>query len=241
MKLYFNGCSGTFGQDLDDPAAQAWPTLVAKDLGCEFLNDAVKGGTNPRTVTRVLQHINDFDCFFIQWAHLHRFTLYDPENQWELNINRNLNNTHYSNQDKFMTFGKYYFAYWENPYTDYIQWLNQIILLQALFKSKNKPYVMFQGNDNIALPFPHNLTEIPKEAFVDTIKTKIKIDHLDDDFLFSMRDTIGYLLSQIDRTKFIDQGEYHFKKPGTWTLGRHPDVNAHQVTANKVLEHFKKM
>lgn len=239
MKLYFNGCSATFGEELEDPSTQAWPTLVANELGHEFLNDAVKGGSNPRIVTRVLQHINDFDVFFIQWAFVHRFTLYDPETQWEININRTLNNTHYRNQDKFATFGKYYFSYWENTYADYIQWLNQIILLQSLFTVKNKPYIMLPGHPTLASPFPHDLTPIPELEFIDTIKNKINIDHLDDEFLYSMRDTINYLLSQIDKTKFLDHGKYTLNSQSTWTVGQHPDVRSHQATAIKVLEHLK--
>jgi hypothetical protein len=240
MKLYFNGCSATYGDELSDPATQSWPALVANELGCKFLNDAVKGGTNPRTVTRVLQHINDFDCFFIQWAFVNRFTLYDPENQWELNVNRKLNNSHYQKQDKFITFGKYYFSYWENPYTDYIQWLNQIILLQSLFKVKNKPYIMLPVHPALASPFPHDLTPIPESEFIDTFKTKINIIHLSDEHLFSMRDTINYLLSQIDKTKFIHNGAFTLKTPWETLPGGHADARGHQVSANKVLEHVKK-
>ena len=36
MKLYFNGCSHTYGDDLDDPKTSAWPSVVSAAMGFEF-------------------------------------------------------------------------------------------------------------------------------------------------------------------------------------------------------------
>lgn len=243
MKLYFNGCSGTYGDGLEDPKTQSWPTLVSKELNYEFLNDAVPGGSNLRTVNKTVQNIHNYDCFFIQWTFAHRFTLYDPENQWEVNFTRKLINQKYESLDKFKTFGKYYFTYWENPYTDYINWLSQIILLQSLFKLHQKKYVMVIIDEDLARPFPHDLTSINKDKFIDTIKSMINISNLDDTKLFEMRDVIDGLLAKIDKSHFVDNGTFaatiHTPKKYRLPDG-HGDAKTHQQIADKVLLHFKK-
>ncbi len=60
MKLYFNGCSHTYGDDLTD-FNKAWPGLIAKQIGCNFVNDAVSGGTNDRIVYRTIKNAQNFD------------------------------------------------------------------------------------------------------------------------------------------------------------------------------------
>lgn len=243
MSIYFNGCSATFGHGLEDPAAEAWPVLVASALEQDFLNDAVQGGTNTRTVSRTVHHLNNFDYFCIQWTYTTRFTLYDPTNQWEVNFHQglSLSNDHYKNQDKFKTFGKYYFTYWNNFYVNYINWLNQIILLQSLFKANNKKYLMLIGPSDVSAPFPYNLTSIPRDQFTNVIQEKIDITHLSDEHLSKMQDTIDNLLSMIDKSVFLDRGEYSIRtetatKNFFWDL--HCDKESHQGTAQRVLEHI---
>ena len=68
MRLYFNGCSHTFGDDLLY-RNQAWPSLIAKKLQCDFVNDSVSGGTNDRIVYRTIKHANEFDRFYIAALH----------------------------------------------------------------------------------------------------------------------------------------------------------------------------
>ena len=54
MRLYFNGCSHTFGDDLTDRNC-AWPALISKKLNCEFVNDAASGGSNDRIMYKTAQ------------------------------------------------------------------------------------------------------------------------------------------------------------------------------------------
>jgi hypothetical protein len=46
MKFYFNGCSFTYGDELQNPSVDAWPVIVSRRFDKEFRNDAVQGGTN---------------------------------------------------------------------------------------------------------------------------------------------------------------------------------------------------
>ena len=89
MRLYFNGCSHTFGDDLQD-RSQAWPAIVAKKLNCEFVNDAVSGGSNDRIVYRVIKNIDLYDKFYIAWTYTNRFTLYRSDNNHSVAYNPKL-------------------------------------------------------------------------------------------------------------------------------------------------------
>ena len=44
MKIYANGCSFTYGDELSNPAESAWPILLADKLSGDIVNDAVSGG-----------------------------------------------------------------------------------------------------------------------------------------------------------------------------------------------------
>ena len=95
MNLYFNGCSHTWGDDLEDPATQSWPAIVSKNLNCNFFNDSVSGGTNDRIVYRTIKNADQFDKLYIGWTYTSRFTLYSADNNFEINYNPQLNHHHY--------------------------------------------------------------------------------------------------------------------------------------------------
>ena len=63
MKLYFNGCSHTFGDDLIDKST-AWPYIVSSMQNTECFNDSMSGGTNDRIVYNTLKNINKYDKFY---------------------------------------------------------------------------------------------------------------------------------------------------------------------------------
>ena len=94
MRLYFNGCSHTYGDDLLDRTT-AWPSLIAKKYNCNFLNDSVSGGTNQRIIYRTIKHIDQFDKFYIAWTYTNRFTRWRGDNNFEVNFNSQLRNPLY--------------------------------------------------------------------------------------------------------------------------------------------------
>ena len=144
MRVYFNGCSLTYGDELSTPKISAWPTLMSKRLDLEFTNDAVNGGTNQRIMYKTIQEINNYDCFVIAWTTYTRFTEYNPVDNFEINFNPQLNldvSLHHSddlklNYAKYQNYGTMYYKHWFNELYQFKQWLQQIILLQSLFKRK---------------------------------------------------------------------------------------------------------
>ena len=122
MKLYFNGCSFTYGTELKNPGSDSWPTLVSAYLKSDFLNDAVPGGTNDRIMYKTIQNINHYDCFFIAWTFYSRFTEYNPVDNFEINFTPNMNldtSLHHSddlkkNYQKYQDYGNLYYKHWFN-------------------------------------------------------------------------------------------------------------------------------
>lgn len=55
--LVVNGCSGTYGSGLTDPPSQAWPALLAKELGLPIVNLAQGGSGNDGIHRRTYEYI----------------------------------------------------------------------------------------------------------------------------------------------------------------------------------------
>jgi len=68
MKVYFDGCSWTYGTDLDDVEKERYSKLVCKQLDAEEGNFALKGGSNDRIVRNLLveNNIREYDLAIIQ-------------------------------------------------------------------------------------------------------------------------------------------------------------------------------
>lgn len=67
MILYVNGDSNSAGAELNDPT-QAWPCLLAKQLGLTLVNNAKSGGSNPRilrTIDNFTTHADTKDVFVV--------------------------------------------------------------------------------------------------------------------------------------------------------------------------------
>jgi len=212
LRAYFNGCSFTYGAELSTPEISAWPTLVSKHLDLEFTNDAVAGGTNQRIMYKTIQEINNYDCFVIAWTTYTRFTEYNPVDNFEINFNPKLNldvSLQYSddlklNYTKYQNYGTMYYKHWFNELYQFKQWLQQIILLQSLFKEKNKKYIMLNAFNN----------ELDKwcsseNKFISSVKSLLDFfDYVNDDLLLEEHRQIQNLLSMIDYSSFLEFNEW---------------------------------
>lgn len=245
MKLYFNGCSFTYGDELINPKEFAWPTLVAKSINAEFLNDAVPGGTNDGIMYKTILNLHNFDFFFIAWTSITRFTEYNPADNYEINFNPGLNldsSTHFSsdlrqNYAKYIDYGKIYYSYWYNELYEFKKWLQRILLLQSLFKVNSKNYLMINTVDN-------NLNRWlqPKETFIDSVKNLLPFfEYMNDNQIFTEYNQIQQLVSQIDQKAFIKWNETNITKIGkSYSIGPggHFLEEGHQAVANFMLEYY---
>ncbi len=54
--LVVNGCSYTYGQGIENPLRDAWPSIVARELGVPLINLAIPGQGNPPIQRRTLDY-----------------------------------------------------------------------------------------------------------------------------------------------------------------------------------------
>lgn len=248
MRLYFNGCSFTHGDELANPQQNSWPSLVSSNLKSNFLNDAVSGGTNCRIIYKTIQSINQYDYFVIAWTFYTRFTEYNPVDNFEINFNPKLAldpSLHYSNDlkenySKFVDYGTLYYKHWFNELFEFKKWLQQIVLLQSFFKSNNKPYLMFNAVDNNLSLFLQS-----REKFINATKHLLEFfDCLDDNQILDECTQIQELNSMIDQSTFIGWNKFNMNtltngcKRGH---GGHFLEDGHILVANKVLEYYNKL
>ena len=200
-KFYFVGCSLTHGDDLSESERKtsSWPALISKYHNAEFVNDGVPGGSNVRTVSRVLQNINKYNRMYIQLSYINRFTFYDPKNWHEINFVQQLNHTHYRNIDYYKTFGKYYYSHWSSVLFEFKRYLEQIVLLQSVLNQNNQSYLMIPAG---VIPWSKLICE--EKNFVKNLSSLIDIQNFDDFNILKQYHEIQQLYKQIDLTSLMN-------------------------------------
>jgi hypothetical protein len=166
--LYVNGCSWTYGSDLEhcvSPSSDqyridnSWATILGKLLGLEVINGSAPGAGNDRILRTATKDITNLilqgrrPLIVIAWSSLQRFEL--PEGgipgTWRSFVSPGA----YSNK-----IGNIIFKNWSNDHSDLIRWLQAIILLDCLAKLHNLPYFstcVFSTNWPILLKYTDHL------------------------------------------------------------------------------------
>jgi hypothetical protein len=235
MRLYFNGCSHTYGDDLADPASAAWPTLVGNHYNCDFLNDSMSGGTNDRIMYRAIKQANQFDKFYIAWTYTSRFTRYRSDNNFGINFNIQLTNTSYNKDPTFLEYGKIHYAVWHNELYAFKLWLQNIILLQRFFESIKKPYLMLNSVENYVGEWTAGW-----DNFNNSVKSLLCFDLMNDDQLYSEHLEIQQLLSQINFDHYIGWNTRcltTFLSEYPVGVTKHLLEDGHKATAEYIIQH----
>ena len=68
MKIYFDGCSWTCGEELENREEQRYSKLIANDLGAKQDNFSTSGASNDRMVRNLMveNDIEKYDLAIIQ-------------------------------------------------------------------------------------------------------------------------------------------------------------------------------
>ena len=233
MRLYFNGCSHTYGDDLDLPATQAWPAILANKLGYKFLNDAVSGNANDHIIYRTIKNAGQFDKIYIAWTYVERFTRYCAYNNSVVNFNPNLINGLYGNDSDFVNYGKIHYAVWYNNLYSFKLWLQNIIMVQRYLESVKKSYVMVNTSNNLIDRWTGTWTD-----FNSSVQSLLCFDLMNDDQLYQEHEEIQQLLSQINFDHYIGWNTWWITKDSFPTgPTRHYLSQGHEHIANYILEY----
>ena len=203
MKIYANGCSFTYGDELISPATTAWPALLAKKINATVNNDAISGGTNYRTLYRTIKQQDNFDLYVIVWANNTRMTFYKSDNNFEVNFNPQLIHAMYGANPTFKKWGEVLYSQWYNELYSFKLWLQQIIQLQSFFDVHNKNYLMVNTVAN-------NIEKwtVAESRFIDSVKDLINFDIMSDEQILDEYREIQYYIQLINKNKFYKWGEF---------------------------------
>lgn len=84
MKIYFDGCSWTWGAELKDPFQSRYSKIICDELKAEEYNISKKGASNNRITRQLLvdhKNINEFDLVIIQLTYPQREEYYDKRDK----------------------------------------------------------------------------------------------------------------------------------------------------------------
>ena len=134
MKIYFDGCSWTKGEELVHPEQERFSKLICDELGAEETNLSIKGGSNDRIVRNLLveNNIEDYDLAVIQMTFPVRTEFFNKH--WvRVNPKNNFVKWLHGENGDIRRLGekfKYHADFWKYWYTD--------VTNQKYFETKEK-------------------------------------------------------------------------------------------------------
>jgi hypothetical protein len=128
------GDSFTWGQELSNRTADAWPYLLGKQFGQEVVNLAQPGSSNDRIVRLAVEETikQRYDLVIVAWADRSRLEVWSERDQEIKCVN--------VHNDFLPWIADYYAQSYNDEYFLERQSL-QILLLQQHFKMINQPYL----------------------------------------------------------------------------------------------------
>lgn len=131
-KLYTNGCSFVWGDELKDRENEAFPFLLEKKINCQLIDDSECGSDNQRILRTTLKS-NLIGCFvIIGWSSIIRYEYYDR------NLSDWISNICSAWSDEYLSIHEYFKYDWF-----VINFLNQVLALQNYLKYNNIPFFFF--------------------------------------------------------------------------------------------------
>jgi hypothetical protein len=167
--LYTNGDSFTFGTGVQ--SNNTWPSLLAKQLNYELVNDAVPGSSNHRIVRTTLDFLSKHkpNLVVIAWSSYLR-------TEWpsQALVPQHIHNVDYNDrpiiqvQPNYTKYHKddhgFVELFYKNINKEWLidNYLNQILLLQSFLKCSKIQYVFVNALDN----FDQDFYRKPKSKLV---------------------------------------------------------------------------
>ncbi len=137
MKIYTNGCSFVYGDELKDRENEAFPYLLNGDV----TNDAQCGISNQNILRTTLDRDLEYDYYIIGWTSIYRYEYY--YNEW---IGQNP-----TGGEKFKSMNKTINnqLQWFKDDWFYLNFINQVLTLQNYLKYNQKKFFFFLTFDTI--------------------------------------------------------------------------------------------
>ena len=141
MTIFFNGCSITWGDELEEKEDQRYSTLIGHQLDADVVNIAQAGVSNDWIVEKTISWFSDHnaDLAIIQFTEPSRWIWYDPNDRERricIQKSKNLSD----HPEEYRASRDYYKSIYSDLMGIQNRWKNQYIL-ETFFKFKKIPYI----------------------------------------------------------------------------------------------------
>lgn len=141
MTIFFNGCSITWGDELEEKEDQRYSTLIGHQLDADVVNIAQAGVSNDWIVEKTISWFSDHiaDLAIIQFTEPSRWIWYDP-NDRERRICIQKSKKLSDHPEVYRASRDYYKSIYSDLMGIQNRWKNQYIL-ETFFKFRKIPYI----------------------------------------------------------------------------------------------------
>jgi hypothetical protein len=226
--IYVEGASATFGDELDNPQQQSWPSILKDLVNCDVINNASKGKSNQHMIFDTVNFCsqNKPDLVIITFGPLNRYFFVRRDNNYCVDMSINGSNSIYDQESDTKTFKNLFFKYWTNYLYTIWAFLQGIVSLQAFLQSQNIKYIFLNSDD---------MSDIQQLLTISTQPVKIKrylldaFDALDDAQILEIETQLNSLMTLVDTSYDIN---WHFNKIIGFFV--HPSAEQHVVLAHHI-------
>lgn len=139
MKIYFDGCSNTWGAELAEPEVSRYSRLVSDHFGVEEYNIARRGGSDKRVLRNLIEtDLSEYDYVIVQLTRRSRTEFWCDKNKDWMQIKnpvRILKDGRMKERiNTFLDEDKRYFwkNYWKHIYTEKLGIMDQLTYYHAM-------------------------------------------------------------------------------------------------------------
>ncbi len=231
--LYVDGCSFTWGLELDNPPEENWGYLLGKKLELPVINNSYNGQGNDEMFRKVYELLYTTkslpSIIVIQLSELTRIRIFDDIDMKWKSASESSWNFPKKTQDYYF---KYYFSVYQNVY--YL--FTQMLLLKDKCDSLGIEFYVFDGICDINLHCLRGIKENQEKVKLLDLYQSIK----DKNFLLYNGD---YSWNQIKSNELaFKEGHDLFwekrsgqPKDGEWSLDEdHPTKESHEFMTNEI-------
>ena len=131
MKIYFDGCSNTWGAELAEPEESRYSRLVSDHFGAEEHNIARRGGSDKRVLRNLLEtDLSEFDYIIVQMTCKNRTEYWcDNKKRW---MGINLDSILRKGVERKLNGSFFWKDYFKDVYTDKLGSINQLTYYHAM-------------------------------------------------------------------------------------------------------------
>lgn len=221
MTLLTNGCSFTWGAELDDRELR-FGALLSRKLNCNLVDISENGSSNERILRTTFDYLNNSDVnlneliVVIGWSGISR-TEYFTGGWVKMTPTMIGTNEVATN----------YYSYMQSKQQDNLKFYNQVLLLQLWLEKHNVKYFMFRIDDGQTKMMIKDGsqrevvdgfdTEYLTESQVKSINLDNFPSYIDNDYTFR---------------------EFALRNGGGLKPGRHPDEKSHELFTEHIYENL---